>query len=125
MSRLSMVPVALLIAGLLPAQSKLLRHPTYSKGKVAFSYLGDIWIANEDGGGVARLTDNMARDMYPRFSPDGNWIAFSSNRAGNYDVYVIAATGGKAAPAHLPQRQRQRGRLDARRPADRVSVAAR
>jgi tricorn protease len=78
-----------------PAQIKLLRHPTYSNGKVAFSYLGDLWIANENGTGVTRLTDNAARDIYPRFSPDGNWIAFSSNREGNYDVYVIPATGGK------------------------------
>src|ERR1035441_698698 len=87
--------VALLLPALSQAQVKLLRHPTYSNGKVAFSYLGDLWIANENGSGVQRLTDNQARDVYPRFSPDGNWIAFSSNREGNYDVYVIPATGGK------------------------------
>src|SRR5215468_9830405 len=86
---------ALLAPVVCTAQVKLLRHPSYSKGKVAFSYLGDIWIAGEDGKNVQRLTDNKARDIYPRFSPDGNWIAFSSNRAGNDDVYVIAATGGK------------------------------
>jgi tricorn protease len=94
-TRWSIVPAALLFAALLPAQSKLLRQPSYSKGRVAFSYLGDIWIANEDGGGVTRLTDSVAREVYPRFSPDGNWVAFSSNRAGNFDVYVVAATGGK------------------------------
>ncbi len=77
-------------------QARLLRHPSYSKGKVAFSYLGDIWTANEDGTGVLRVTDHKAREIYPRFSPDGKWIAFSSNREGNYDVYVIPATGGKA-----------------------------
>ena len=77
------------------AQVKLLRHPSYSKGKIAFSYLGDIWIANENGTGVARLTDNTAREIYPRFSPDGQWIAFLSDRQGNYDVYVMPATGGK------------------------------
>jgi tricorn protease len=86
---------AFLLPALSQAQVKLLRHPTYSKGKVAFSYLGDIWIANEDGGGVQRLTDNKARDVYPRFSPDGDWIAFSSNREGNDDVYVVPSTGGK------------------------------
>ncbi len=86
---------ALFLPVLSHAQVKLLRHPTYSKGKVAFSYLGDIWIANEDGSGVLRLTDNEARDQYPRFSPDGNWIAFSSNRDGNEDVFVIPSTGGK------------------------------
>src|SRR6516164_10135371 len=86
---------ALLAPVVCTAQAKLLRYPTYSKGKVAFSYLGDIWIANENGSGLERLTDNQARDTYPRFSPDGNSIAFSSSRAGNYDVYVIPAGGGK------------------------------
>jgi tricorn protease len=87
--------MACLVPGVCVAQVKLLRHPSYSGGKVAFSYLGDIWIANENGSEVRRLTDNMARDVYPRFSPDGNWIAFSSNRDGNYDVFVIPVAGGK------------------------------
>src|SRR5437762_3527885 len=78
-----------------PERARLLRHPTYSNGKIAFSYLGDIWVANEDGSDVKRLTDNIARDTYPRFSPDGKWIAFSSNRSGNQDVYVVSAQGGK------------------------------
>ncbi|MGA2270500.1 MAG: S41 family peptidase [Bryobacteraceae bacterium] len=90
-----LVAVAVLLPALAQAQVKLLRHPTYSKGKVAFSYLGDIWIANENGAEVQRLTDNQAREIYPRFSPDGQWIAFSSNREGNYDVFVIPAAGGK------------------------------
>src|SRR5258708_9602988 len=87
----------LAVVSLLPALAdvRLLRHPTYSNGKVAFSYLGDIWIANDDGTGVQRLTDHKAREVFPRFSPDGDWIAFSSNREGNYDVYVIPAAGGK------------------------------
>jgi tricorn protease len=78
-----------------PTQARLLRHPSYSEGRVAFSYLGDIWIAREDGSGVRRLTDHKARDVYPRFSPDGKFIAFSSNREGNYDVYVVPVEGGK------------------------------
>src|SRR5882724_4075531 len=95
MCHILLVLAALLLPAVSQAQVKLLRHPTYSNGKVAFSYLGDLWIANENGSGVLRLTDNQARDVYPRFSPDGNWIAFSSNREGNYDVYVIPAAGGK------------------------------
>jgi tricorn protease len=75
---------------------RLARHPDYHAGKIAFSYLGDIWIANEDGSNVIRLTDNTGREVYPRFSPDGKWIAFSSNRHGNYDVFVIPASGGAA-----------------------------
>jgi len=95
MLRKILLAACVLLPSLALADVRLLRHPAYSKGKVAFSYLGDIWIANEDGGGVTRLTDNRARDVFPRFSPDGNWIAFSSNREGNYDVFVIPAAGGK------------------------------
>jgi len=95
MRKALLAAAVLLLPVLMHAQVKLLRHPTYSKGKVAFSYLGDIWIASENGSDVLRLTDNKARDQFPRFSPDGSLIAFSSNRDGNYDVYVIPATGGK------------------------------
>src|SRR4051812_139627 len=100
MVRKALVVTAVVLAALvLPApagaQTRLLRHPTYSNGKVAFGYLGDIWVANEDGSGVRRLTDHRARDVYPRFSPDGKTIAFSSNREGGYDVYLIPVEGGK------------------------------
>jgi tricorn protease len=95
MLRKSLLAPALLLSLISYGQSKMMRHPTYSKGKLAFTYLGDIWIANENGSDPERLTDNRARDILPRFSPDGSQIAFSSNRAGNYDVYVIPAAGGK------------------------------
>lgn len=89
-----LVLTTLLFATWAFAEVKLLRHPSYHNGKVAFSYLGDIWVANEDGSNPQRLTVHKARDVYPRFSPDGKWIAFSSNRYGNYDVFVIPAEGG-------------------------------
>jgi tricorn protease len=73
---------------------KLARHPDYNAGRIAFSYLGDIWMANEDGSSTRRLTDHRAREVYPRFSPDGRSIAFSSNRYGNYDVFVVSSSGG-------------------------------
>jgi tricorn protease len=90
-----LVAAPLLYPGGARAETRLLRHPTYSNGKVAFSYLGSLWSANDDGTGVQRLTVNKARDIYPSFSPDGKSIAFSSNRAGNYDVYVMPAGGDK------------------------------
>src|SRR5689334_25208775 len=108
MSKVLFVFAALLLPAVSQAQVKLMRHPTYSNGKVAFSYLGDLWVANENGSGVTRLTDNAARDVYPRFSPDGNWIAFSSNREGNYDVYVVAATGGKPKQLTFHSRSEER-----------------
>ncbi len=92
---LAAAAVMLLAPSMLSAEARLLRHPSYHKGKVAFSYLGDIWTANENGAGVERLTVHRARDVYPRFSPDGRWIAFSSNRQGNYDVFAIPSQGGR------------------------------
>ena len=43
---------------------------------------------------INRLTVHTARDIHPRFSPDGRSIAFSSDREGNMDVYVIPTSGG-------------------------------
>ncbi len=75
-------------------EARLVRYPHYFQGRVAFSYLGDIWTADEDGHNLQRLTVHKARDVYPRFSPDGKWIAFSSERNGNLDVYIMPAMGG-------------------------------
>src|SRR5262245_11381113 len=85
-----------IVATAAAAPIKLARHPDYNSGKIVFSYLGDLWVANEDGTGAHRVTDHTARDIYPRLSPDGKWIAFSSNRYGNNDVFIIPATGGAA-----------------------------
>ncbi|MBO0725080.1 MAG: PD40 domain-containing protein, partial [Blastocatellia bacterium] len=75
---------------------KLVRYPHYFQGRIVFTYLGDIWTADENGQNIKRVTVHRARDVYPRFSPDGKWIAFSSDRNGNLDVYVIPSTGGPA-----------------------------
>ena len=95
--------LALVLSAPVRAQEpiRMARTPDISPdGKlIAFSYLGDIWTASEDGTGVQRITDNSAREIYPRFSPHGRWIAFSSNRYGNYDVFVVSSAGG--APTRL------------------------
>jgi tricorn protease len=74
---------------------RLARHPDYHDGKIVFAYRGDIWVAKEDGTDPRRLTVHPAHDSHPRFSPDGKWIAFSSNRYGNDDVFVMPAIGGE------------------------------
>lgn len=77
-------------------EARLVRYPHYHNGRVVFTYLGDIWTADENGQNIQRLTVNRARDVYGRFSPDGKWIAFSSDRNGNLDVFIIPASGGAA-----------------------------
>jgi len=88
--------VALMAPAVAAKPIQIPRQPDYHNGKIAFSYLSDIWVANEDGANPRRLTVHTARDIFPRFSPDGKWIAFSSNRYGNMDVFVIPAEGGEA-----------------------------
>jgi tricorn protease len=77
-------------------EARLVRYPSYHNGRIAFTYLADIWTADENGQNVQRLTVNKARDAYPRFSPDGKWVAFSSDRNGNLDVFIIPSNGGSA-----------------------------
>ena len=64
-------------------------------GRVAFTYQDDIWTVDADGSNPKRLTSHIARDFSPRFSPDGKWIAFTSNRNGNNDVYIVPSIGGE------------------------------
>ena len=75
--------------------TRLLRQPSLSATQLAFEYGGDIWVAGKQGGDAVRITSTPAVESDPHFSPDGKWIAFSSNRQGNYDVYVMPAEGGK------------------------------
>jgi tricorn protease len=64
-------------------------------GRVAFTYQDDIWVVDGDGSNPRRITNHPARDFSPRFSPDGKWIAFTSNRSGNNDVYIVPSNGGE------------------------------
>ncbi|HEY2824651.1 MAG TPA: hypothetical protein VGI83_03810, partial [Gemmatimonadales bacterium] len=74
--------------GQAPKPIKFARNPHVANdGRIAFTYQDDIWTADADGSNARRLTANVARDFGPRFSPDGQWIAFTSNRTGNNDVF--------------------------------------
>ena len=68
--------------------------PSPDGSAIAFVYQGDIWIIPSAGGEARRLTAHPAYDAAPIWSPDGQWIAFSSARDGNADVYVIPVQGG-------------------------------
>ncbi len=63
--------------------------------EVIFAYEGDLWKVPTDGGTATRITAMAGDENYPRVSPDGNWIAFSSSQYGNADVYVMPYNGGE------------------------------
>lgn len=52
-----------------------------------------IMLIGVDGRGAWNLTPAGSGDRHPACSPDGQWVAFASTRDGNYDVYVMDATG--------------------------------
>ena len=56
----------------------------------------DIYIKSVNGRTVTQLTSDPANDVMPAFSPDGQRIAFCSNRNGNWDIFVMPVTGGQA-----------------------------
>ena len=75
--------------------TRLLRQPTISTTHIAFTYGADVWIAELDNPKAVRITSTSAVETNPRLSPDGKWIAFSSNRSGNTDVYIVSINGGE------------------------------
>jgi tricorn protease len=66
--------------------TKMLRSPTVSATQIAFAYAQNIWVVPRAGGDARRLTSFQGQASNPRFSPDGHWLAFSGEYAGNLDV---------------------------------------
>ncbi len=75
-----------------------LRYPAISPdGKtILFGYKGDIYKVASSGGEAYPLTLHEAQDQMPVWSRDGKWVAFASDRFGNFDVYVMPSQGGEA-----------------------------
>lgn len=84
----------LFITNTVSAQTKLLRFPDIHEETVVFCYGGDLWKADSAGGVAVRLTAHPGQELFPKFSPDGKWIAFTGQYDGDEQVYVIPATGG-------------------------------
>ena len=72
----------------------LFRYPDVSKTQIVFSYGNDIWVMPKTGGTAEKLSSPPGVESFPKFSPNGQSIAFSGNYDGNTDAYVIPANGG-------------------------------
>ena len=99
--------LALAAAAGVEAQTKLLRFPDIAGDRVAFCYGGDIWTASSSGGTATRLTAHPGLELFPKYSPDGRFIAFTGQYDGDEQVYVVPAEGGVPRqltyyPAHGP-----------------------
>jgi tricorn protease len=79
--------------------TRLLRQPDIHGDQIAFVYAGDLWVVSANGGDARRLTSDAGMEYFPKFSPDGRWIAFTGDYSGSRQVFVISVDGG--APRQL------------------------
>src|SRR5580692_2276707 len=75
-------------------ETRLLRFPTIYDNQVVFSYAGNLYTVDANGGTARKLTSSPGYEMFPRFSPDGKNIAFTGQYDGNTEVYVMPSQGG-------------------------------
>src|SRR6267143_517977 len=60
---------------------------------IAFELVGDIFTLPIEGGQAKLISGGMAFDSQPKFSPDGQWIAFLSDREGSENIWVMHPDG--------------------------------
>src|SRR5215470_18423094 len=77
------------------ARTGYYQFPDLHEHAVVFAAEGDLWTVTDTGGTARRITTHPGTEYFPRFSPDGKWIAFTGEYDGNRDVYVIPAEGGE------------------------------
>ncbi|MGQ1947871.1 S41 family peptidase [Geofilum sp. OHC36d9] len=77
-----------------PAETRLMRFPTISETQIAFSYAGDLYTVPIEGGTANKLTNDIGYELFARFSPNGEQLAFTGQYDGNTEVFVMPSTGG-------------------------------
>jgi len=88
-----------LAAGTLMAQEpapRFVSSPDVNGDRVVFTWEDDLWLGSLKGGPARRLTTHPGLETAARFSPDGQWIAFSGQYHGASQAYVMPAEGGTA-----------------------------
>ena len=74
--------------------------PTWSPdaGEIALSLAGDIAVMNVATGALVNITNTASGEWSPAWSPDGQRIAFWSDRSGRYEVYLMDPDGSNVVP---------------------------
>ncbi|APQ15944.1 S41 family peptidase [Maribacter hydrothermalis] len=95
---LTVIAVCLTFVTTAQTNPKWARYPAISPDgqTIAFTYKGNLFSVLADGGVAKQLTFHAAHDYAAVWSKDGKKLAFTSNRYGNFDVYVMDAQGGPA-----------------------------
>lgn len=93
--------IALLVSSIsILTQAEVIRLPqepalSPDGSSLVFAWRGDVWEVGTKGGVARRLTQHSAVESSPAYSPDGQQIAFVSDRDGSKQVYVMPAKGGE------------------------------
>lgn len=74
----------------------MLRYPAVSKDRVCFVYGNDLWMVSREGGTATPLSSPPGAEAFPRFSPDGQTLAFNAFYDGGRDIYTMPVSGGPA-----------------------------
>jgi tricorn protease len=75
-------------------EARLLRFPDINGDQMVFCYGGDLYSVSSSGGMARKLTTHIGYEMFPHFSPDGKYIAFTGQYDGNTEVFLIPSQGG-------------------------------
>lgn len=96
--KLTALLLFILFSGSLTAMddARLLRYPDINNNLIAFVYAGDLWTVNAAGGEARQLTSHEGIELFPKISPDGQWIAFSAEYSGSRQIWMMPAEGGEA-----------------------------
>jgi tricorn protease len=70
------------------------RYPSVYNEQIVFVSEDDLWMVPLTGGAARRLTTGLGSATYPKFSPDGQHIAFCGTEEGHTEVYVMPSSGG-------------------------------
>ena len=76
------------------ANRGLCRYPDVSRDSIVFVYGNDLWLVPKSGGLARPVASPAGFEGSPRFSPDGQEIAFRANYDQSLDLYTIPAAGG-------------------------------
>ena len=59
-------------------------------------YINQVWLCNSNGSNAIQLTKGDKNSSNPKWSPDGNWIAFTSSRDSKTNLYMLPVGGGES-----------------------------